>query len=239
MGIQWGGGGAEIHGSNLFTVGGSTSTLGELTDIANQSGSGISFPGALAVDLGVTRTNTSSLALGFGSDNYLIDMELSAFESDGKGEIVAQPKIVTADRQTATIKSGEEIPYQEASSSGATSVSFKEAVLSLEVTPQITPDDQVIMDLKINQDNRGEVTAGIPSITTNEVITQVLVGNGETIVLGGIFQSERSTTITKTPFLGDIPYLGALFTKTEEIDERAELLIFITPKILKDGVVDL
>jgi len=238
MGIEWGGGGLDSSGSNLFRIGGSTSTLSELTDIANGTGTGITFPDALAVDLGVTRTNSSSLAIGFGSDNYLIDMELSAFESDGKGEIVAQPKIVAANRQTATIKSGEEIPYQEASSSGATSVSFKEAVLSLEVTPQITPDDKIIMDLKINQDNRGEVTAGIPSIETNEVITQVLVANGETVVLGGIFQSERSTTVTKTPFLGDIPYIGALFRKTEEIDQRAELLIFITPKLLKDGVID-
>lgn len=238
MGIQWGGGGLKNSGSNLFRVGGSTSTLTELSEIANGTNDAITFPNALAVDLGVTRTNTSSLAIGFGGDNYLIDMELSAFESDGKGEIVAQPKIVAANRQTATIKSGEEIPYQEASSSGATSVSFKEAVLSLEVTPQITPDDKIIMDLKINQDNRGEVTAGIPSIETNEVVTQVLVANGETVVLGGIFQSERSSTVTKTPFLGDIPYIGALFTKTEEIDERAELLIFITPKLLKDGVID-
>ena len=238
MGIQWGGGGLDRSGSNLFRIGGSETTLTELSDIANGNGDSITFPNALAVDLGVSRTNTSSLAIGFGSDNYLIDMELSAFESDGKGEIVAQPKIVAANRQTAIIKSGEEIPYQEASSSGATSVSFKEAVLSLEVTPQITPDDKIIMDLKINQDNRGEVTAGIPSIETNEVITQVLVGNGETVVLGGIFQSERSTTVTKTPFLGDIPYIGALFRKTQDIDERAELLIFITPKLLKDGVID-
>jgi len=238
MGIQWGGGGLDESGGNLFSIGGSQSTLGELGDIANGTGDVINFPGALAVDLGVTRANSSSIAIGFSGSNYLIDMELSAFESDGKGEIVSQPKIVTADRQTATIKSGEEIPYQEASSSGATSVSFKEAVLSMEVTPQITPDDKIIMDLKINQDNRGEVTAGIPSIETNEIITQVLVGNGETVVLGGIFQSEKSTTVTKTPFLGDIPYLGALFTKTEEIDERAELLIFITPKLLKDGLID-
>jgi len=238
MGIQWGGGGLDQSGDNLFTIGGSSGTLSELNNIAGGTGTSITFPGALAVDLGVSTANASSIAIGFGTDNFLIDMELSAFESDGKGEIVAQPKIVTADRQTAIIKSGEEIPYQEASSSGATSVSFKEAVLSLEVTPQITPDDQVIMDLKINQDNRGAVTAGIPSIETNEVITQVLVGNGETIVLGGIFQSEHSTTVTKTPFLGDIPYLGALFTRTEEIDERAELLIFITPKLLKDGVID-
>ncbi len=238
MGIEWGGGGLDQDGGNLFRIGGSSETLAELGEVANGSSNTITFPNALAVDLGVTRTNSSSLAIGFGSDNYLIDMELSAYEADGKGEIVAQPKIVTADRQTATIKSGEEIPYQEASSSGATSVSFKEAVLSLEVTPQITPDNKIIMDLKINQDDRGEVTAGIPSITTNEVITQVLVGNGETVVLGGIFQSDQSTTITKTPFLGDIPYLGALFTKTEEVDERAELLIFITPKLLRDGIID-
>jgi type IV pilus assembly protein PilQ len=184
MGIQWGGGGRDEDGDTLFRVGGSVNTLTEL------SGSNVvTFPDALAVDLGVSRQNSSSLAIGFGNGDYLIDLELSAFEADGKGEIVAQPKIVTADRQTATIKSGEEIPYQQASSSGATSVSFKEAVLSLEVTPQITPDDNIIMDLKVNQDNRGEITAGIPSIETNEVITQVLVGNGETIVLGGIFQS--------------------------------------------------
>ncbi|TNC82410.1 MAG: type IV pilus secretin PilQ [Oleiphilus sp.] len=238
LGIEWGGGGLDQDGSNLFRIGGSQDTLAELSQIAAGNGTDINFPGALAVDLGVTRTNASSIAIGFGASDYLIDMELSAFESDGKGEIVAQPKIVTADRQTATIKSGEEIPYQEASSSGATSVSFKEAVLSLEVTPQITPDDKVIMDLSVNQDARGEVTAGIPSIETNEVVTQVLVGNGETVVLGGIFQSERATTITKTPFLGDIPYIGALFTKTEEVDQRAELLIFITPKLLKDGIVD-
>ena len=238
LGITWGGGGLDQDGSNLFRIGGSQNTLAELTEVANGTADTISFPDALAVDLGVTRTNASSIAIGFGAADYLIDMELSAFESDGKGEIVAQPKIVTADRQTATIKSGEEIPYQEASSSGATSVSFKEAVLSLEVTPQITPDDKVIMDLRVNQDTRGEVTAGIPSIQTNEVITQVLVGNGETVVLGGIFQSEEAITITKTPFLGDIPYIGALFTKTEEIDQRAELLIFITPKLLKDGLVE-
>jgi type IV pilus assembly protein PilQ len=233
MGISWGGGGRDQDGNTLWRFGGSQNTLAELT-----TSNTVTFPDALAVDLGVTRANTSSIAIGIGNGDYLIDMELSAYEADGKGEIVAQPKIVTADRQTATIKSGEEIPYQEASSSGATSVSFKEAVLSLEVTPQITPDDKIIMDLKVNQDDRGEVTAGIPSIDTNEVITQVLVGNGETIVLGGIFQSEQATTVTKTPFLGDIPYIGALFRKTENIDQRSELLIFITPKLIKDGLID-
>jgi type IV pilus assembly protein PilQ len=239
MGIQWGGGGRDQSGSNLFRVGGSMNTVAGLPGAGGAvNSSNVTFPNALAVDLGVTRANSSSIAIGIGNGDYLIDMELSAYEADGKGEIVAQPKIVTADRQTATIKSGEEIPYQEASSSGATSVSFKEAVLSLEVTPQITPDDKIIMDLKVNQDNRGEITAGIPSIETNEVITQVLVGNGETIVLGGIFQSEESLTVTKTPFLGDLPYIGYLFSKTESIDARSELLIFITPKLIKNGVVD-
>lgn len=237
LGIRWGGGYFNRDGNKVFTAGGSQNTLSELREVAGGSSNSISFPDALMVDLGVSKTNTSTFAIGFGGDDFLIDLELSALETDGRGEIVAQPKVVTADRQTATIKSGEEIPYQEASSSGATSVSFKEAVLSLEVTPHITPDDNIIMDLRVNQDSRGEVTAGIPSIDTNEVITQVLVPNGETVVLGGIYQTAVSHTISKTPFLGDIPYLGALFRKVERSDERSELLIFITPKLLKDGLV--
>jgi len=238
MGIQWGGGGLTRRGNSLFRVGGSNGTLTELSNIANGSASAISFPGALSVNLGVTKTNTSSLAIGFSKNNYLIDLELSALQADGKGEIVAQPKVVTSDRQTAIIKSGEEIPYQKASSSGATAIAFKEAVLSLQVTPQITPNDKIIMDLVVNQDNRGVVTAGIPSIETNQVKTQVLVGNGETVVLGGIYQTDISKTITKTPFLGDIPYLGKLFTKVENSNQRTELLIFITPKIMKNGIVE-
>ncbi|MAA65221.1 MAG: type IV pilus secretin PilQ [Alteromonadaceae bacterium] len=234
LGVQWGlGYGDEVNsGNGNFVVGGDQ---GSVTSINN---SGVGFPAGLNVDLGVTRANSSSIALGYIGTDFLVDLELSAFESDGEAEIVAQPKVVTADRQTAKIKSGEEIPYQEASSSGATSVSFKEAALSLEVTPQITPDDKIIMDLTVNQDSRGQETAGVPSINTNEVTTQVLVQNGETVVLGGIFQSETATTITKTPFLGDIPYLGRLFTKTTKIDERSELLIFITPKILKGELID-
>ena len=233
LGVQWGGAITDTGDNHTAFGGGSFETTSQISQ-----GETITFPGANVVDLGITKAGASSFALGFANDHVLLQMELSALESDGRGEIVSQPKVVTADRQTAMIKSGEEIPYQEASSSGATSVSFKEAVLKLEVTPQITPDGKVIMDLSINQDNRGEVTAGIPSIETNEIQTQVLVGNGETVVLGGIFQSEVSTTITKTPYLGDIPYLGALFKKTEKVDERAELLIFITPKILKRGLID-
>lgn len=237
LGIRWGGAAYDVSGDNVFAIGGSQGAVEEARQAAGGGSNTITFPGALAVDLGVTGEGASSFAIGWGSDDFLVDLELSALESDGQAEVVSQPRVVTADRQTASIKSGEEIPYQEASSSGATSVSFKEAVLSLEVTPQITPDDKIIMDLVVNQDSRGEVTAGIPSINTNAVTTQVLVGNGETVVLGGIFQSEVATQTTKTPFLGDIPYLGRLFKRTERIDERSELLIFITPKIIKGDLI--
>lgn len=237
LGIRWGGAAYDVSGDNVVSIGGSLGTVEEARQAASGGAGTITFPGALGVDLGVSGDGASSFAIGFGSSDFLVDMEISALASDGKAEVVSQPRVVTADRQTAKIKSGEEIPYQEASSSGATSVSFKEAALSLEVTPQITPDDKVIMDLTVNQDSRGEVTAGIPSINTNEVTTQVLVGNGETVVLGGIFQSETATTTTKTPFLGDIPYLGRLFKRTVQTDERSELLIFITPKILKNDLI--
>ncbi|WP_374953538.1 type IV pilus secretin PilQ [Marinobacter persicus] len=244
LGVRWGGAAYDNEDNNVFAIGGSQGTVGEAvadsgSDQDNTANfrEGITFPGAMAVDLGVTAAGTSSFAIGWGGSDFLVDLELSALETDGKAEVVSQPRVVTADRQTATIKSGEEIPYQEASSSGATSVSFKEALLSLEVTPQITPDDKIIMDLVVSQDSRGEVTAGIPSINTNEVATQVLVANGETVVLGGIFQSEVATQTTKTPFLGDIPYLGRLFKRTEKIDERSELLIFITPKIVETDLL--
>lgn len=234
LGVRWGsaGRGDANGGSNNVAVSGSQ---GGLAGIAG--GGALGFPSDLNVNLGTTRPPAGSVAFGYIGTDFLIDMELSAYESDGQAEVVSQPRVVTADRQTASIKSGEEIPYQEASSSGATSVSFKEAVLSLEVTPQITPDDKIIMDLVVNQDSRGEITEGIPSINTNSVTTQVLVGNGETVVLGGIFQSEVATTVIKTPFLGDIPYLGRLFKRTERINERSELLIFITPKIIKSDLI--
>ncbi len=237
LGVRWGGAAYDVNGNDVISIGGSLGTLEEARDAAAGGTGSISFPGALGVDLGVSGEGASSFAIGWGSDDFLIDLELSALETDGRAEVVSQPRVVTADRQSASIKSGEEIPYQEASSSGATSVSFKEAALSLEVTPQITPDDKIIMDLVVNQDSRGEVTAGIPSINTNSVTTQVLVANGETVVLGGIFQSEVATQTTKTPFLGDIPYLGRLFKRTENIDERSELLIFITPKIIKNDLI--
>jgi len=219
LGIRWGFTAVDT-GSSANTT---TSTI---------SGGGV---GDIAVDLGVIGA-TSALQVGFIHGNDTLDLTLSALESDGVSEVVSQPKLITADGQTARIESGVEIPYQEASSSGATTVSFKDAVLSLEVTPQITPDDRIIMDLKINKDSVGQVFLGIPSIDTREIQTQVLVENGETIVLGGVYERETIESVSKTPLLGDIPVLGALFKRTIKSDEKTELLIFITPKLIKDTV---
>ena len=240
LGIRWGGGGMKANNDSFMTVGASQTTLNETNQILIDRSQGntdpgtITFPDAYVVDLGVSDVGASSLAVGIQTFDYLLDLELSAVETDGNAEIVSQPRVITADGQTASIQSGTEIPYQEASSSGATSVSFKSAVLKLEVTPQITPDDRIIMDLKINQDSIGEVTAAGPTIDTNALETQVLVENGETIVLGGIFRSEETFATTKTPFFGDIPLLGVLFRRTEHVESKAELLVFITPRLVKD-----
>ncbi len=239
LGITWGGGAATDTGDSYLLAGGNQATLTEgnqiLIDRANgDDPSGYTLSSTNVVDLGVSDSGATSFALGINTFDYLLDLELSAVETDGNAEIVSQPRVITADGQTASIQSGTEIPYQEASSSGATSVSFKSAVLRLEVTPQITPDDRIIMDLKINQDSIGEVTDAGPTIDTNALETQVLVENGETIVLGGIFRSEETSATTKTPFFGDIPYLGVLFRRTEYTEDKAELLIFITPRLIKD-----
>jgi type IV pilus assembly protein PilQ len=191
--------------------------------------------GSLGVDLGATASNASRISLGyFDIDHGLIDLELSALESDGRADIVSTPKVLTADQQTAKIQSGTEIPYQEASSSGATSTSFKEAVLGLEVTPQITPDGRIIMDLKINQDSVGSLFNGVPSIETNEINTSVIVDNGQTVVLGGVFRSEDVDETVKTPFLGDLPVIGRLFRYKNNTSKKSELLVFITPRIVND-----
>lgn len=191
----------------------------------------------LGLDFGVAGEGASSIALGFfDRDSGLIDLELSALESDGKADIVSTPKVLTADQQTARIASGEEIPYQEATSSGATSTSFKEAVLSLEATPQITPDGRIIMELIINQDTRTDTVleSGVPVISKNEIETSVIVDNGQTVVLGGVFTSEESTATLKTPFLGDLPFIGRLFKQELQNNKKTELLVFITPKVVTD-----
>jgi type IV pilus assembly protein PilQ len=166
----------------------------------------------------------------------LLNLELSAAEADNKTKTVSSPRVITANRQKAMIESGVEIPYQEASSSGATSVSFKNATLGLEVTPQITPDNKISMDLDVHKDNVGEVFNGVPSINTNSVQTQVLVNNGETAVLGGIFETTTGKKVDKVPFFGDIPVFGNLFKRTATNNTKQELLIFITPKLLEDSL---
>jgi type IV pilus assembly protein PilQ len=168
--------------------------------------------------------------------SYLLQLELSALQAEGRGEVVSSPRVITANQKEAIIEAGTEIPYQEASSSGATAISFKKAVLSLRVTPRITPDDRIIMDLSVNKDSVGQVFAGVPSIDTNEVTTQVLVANGDTVVLGGIFESENRDDVTSVPFFGDLPYLGRLFKNTSVDSSKQELLVFVTPKILKDSL---
>ncbi len=174
-------------------------------------------------------------------NDYLVDLELTALEAEGRGEIVSTPRVITANQKEATIKQGVEIPYQQSASSGATTIQFKEAVLELVVTPQITPDNNIIMDLRVSKDNVGEVisTGGlggtVPSIDTRSVETQVLVANGQTVVLGGIYETERRETVNKVPVLGDIPIAGNLFKSTQRTDNKAELLIFVTPRILEEG----
>ena len=193
---------------------------------------------SLAVDLGVTNPS-SSFSLGYLTDNLLIDLELSALELDGYAEIVSQPKVLTADKQQAVIKSGTEIAYQKATSSGATSIEFKEAVLQLEVTPQITPDNHIIVDLMVSQDSVGAFTpSGEPAIDITQIETQVLVGNGQTLVLGGIFQTEEVNRSKKVPILGDIPFFGRLFRNDLRNTEKREILIFLTPKIIDDNLLD-
>lgn len=192
----------------------------------------------LIVDMPATPSAAAALKLAVGKvGSYLLQLELSALIAEGRGENIANPRVITANQHEAVIESGIQIPYQEASSSGATTVAFKDAVLSLKVTPQITPDDNIIMDLAVKQDTRSDRTVlGVPAINTRNVATQILVQNGETVVLGGIYTSSDTKTVDKTPFFGDLPYLGFLFKRTDINSTKSELLIFITPKILKDSL---
>jgi len=199
----------------------------------------ISFPDSLAVDLGVQSLEASSFSIGYTGNSSLIELELSALESSGNGEVIARPKVTTQDKVTAEIRSGVRIPYQSQAggTAGGSTTEFEDAVLSLQVTPQITPDGRINMELQIQQDSVAAGSGTVPAINTNEVTTSALVSDGETIVLGGVFREENTTTETKTPLLGDIPYVGRLFKRTANQRRRTELLIFITPKIIADITV--
>ncbi len=206
LGVRWGG---SIQNKGNWNSSGVTT--GTSTTIGTPGSTGTNQP---FVDLGASG-NTSGIGIAFITDNVLLDLELTAMEKTGNGEIVSQPKVVTSDKETAKILKGTEIPYQEASSSGATSVSFKEASLSLEVTPQITPDNRIIMEVKVTKDEPDYLNKvqEVPPIKKNEVNAKVLVNDGETIVIGGVFSNTQSKVVDKVPFLGDVPYLGRLFRR--------------------------
>ncbi len=236
LGVRFGFSGVEEF--NNDTTGFVSGNLSGTDGMVSSAPPPITLPGLdnrLNVNLPVNNPAGQIAFAVLGSD-FLVDLELSAMQAEGEGEVISSPRVITANQSEALIEQGTEIPYQQATSSGATSVSFKKAVLSLKVTPQITPDDRIIMDLQVNKDNKGEVFQGIPSIDTREVQTQVLVNNGETVVLGGIYEQTRNNTVNSVPFLGDLPLIGALFRQTTKQDDKRELLIFITPKILKEGL---
>ncbi|MEZ8948252.1 type IV pilus secretin PilQ [Vibrio sp. 10N.247.311.18] len=235
LGVRWGV--SSTNGS--FTVGGSIegNHPSAITPYDDDSGSSV-IDDYLNVNLGATSPNASSIAFQvakLGSDT-LLDLELSALQQESKAEIISSPRLITTNKKPAYIEQGTEIPYLESSSSGATSVAFKKAVLSLKVTPQITPDNRLVLDLSVTQDRPGQVvktgTGEAVAIDTQRIGTQVLVNNGETVVLGGIFQHSVSSTVDKVPLLGDLPVLGALFRRSYENVGKSELLIFVTPKVV-------
>ncbi|QXI33534.1 type IV pilus secretin PilQ [Pseudomonas promysalinigenes] len=192
----------------------------------------------LFVDLGMDRA-AAGIGVGLLRGGVLLDLELSAMEKSGNGEIISQPKVVTADKETARILKGTEVPYQETSKSGATSVAFREASLSLEVTPQITPDGNVIMTVKVTKDEPDFVNAlnDVPPIRKNEVNAKVRVANGETIVIGGVYSTAQNNVVDKVPFFGDLPYVGRLFRRDALQEKKSELLVFLTPRIMSDQAI--
>ncbi len=242
LGVRWGG---NFWSGDKWNAWGKNGNLGvEESDDGQQVGR---FPGIREtplnspfVDLGVAGS-TSGIGIGFVTNNVILDMQLSAMEKSGSGEVVSQPKVVTSDKETAKILKGTEVPYQEASSSGATSTSFKEAALSLEVTPQITPDNRVLMEVKVTKDapdfSVASSTGGIPAISKNEVNAKVLVADGETIVIGGVYSNTQSKSVDKVPFLGDLPFIGRVFKRDLVQDRKAELLVFLTPRIMNNQAI--
>ncbi len=240
LGVRWGG---NLWSGDKWNVWGKDGDLGVEDGEEGQVGR---FPGIREtplntpfVDMGAVGA-TSGFGLGFVTNNAILDLQLSAMEKTGNGEVVSQPKVVTADKETAKILKGSEVPYQEASSSGATSTSFKEAALSLEVTPQITPDNRIIMEVKVTKDEPDfsqAATTGVPAIRKNEVNAKVLVTDGETIVIGGVFSNTQSKSVDKVPFLGDLPFLGRLFRRDLVQDRKSELLVFITPRIMNNQAI--
>ena len=238
LGIRWG----ITDTDGQFATSGSIEGAGQATGTRalNESDIGVGKVPQLSDGLNVNLPVASpagSIAFQVArlADGTILDLELSALEKESKGEIIASPRITTANQKEAYIEQGVELPYQEASSSGATTTQFKKAVLSLTVTPHITPDNKIILDLVVTQDTVSDVSSGqAPAIDTQRIGTQVLVNNGETIVLGGIYQQAIINSVSKVPVLGDIPYFGWLFRNTNQFNEKKELLIFVTPRIVTE-----
>ena len=251
LGVRFGGAALFSHGgsdgmgfvgsSGLDTVPGESGPILDPTGALDQRGL-VTTPTVddrYMVNLPIANP-AGRIAMTLLDSDYVVDLEITAAQNEGRGEVVSAPRVITANGKEAVIEQGQEIPYQESSSSGATTTQFKKAVLSLKVTPQITPDDRIILDLTVSKDNVGAVvpsaTGGfVPSIDTREITTQVLVNDGQTVVLGGILETERRDTTNKVPYLGDIPGLGVLFRNKSRTDNKDELLIFVTPKILREG----
>jgi type IV pilus assembly protein PilQ len=244
---------AQSNGNGIWTTSGSAAATDTAISsaLANRAANGTSFP--VQVPTGATGapqrynvnlpvpTPAGSFALGILGSNYIVDLELSAAQAETRAEVISSPRVITANQKEATIEQGTEIPYQQSASSGATTISFKKAVLSLKVTPQITPDNRIILDLDVKKDTIGTITVSsggvnVPSIDTREIMTQVLVNDGQTVVLGGILETTHRDDQTKVPLLGDIPVLGALFKEQHKQNDKDELLIFVTPKIVREGV---
>jgi type IV pilus assembly protein PilQ len=239
MGVKWGILSQGITKNNDLLVGGSNQTLWDLKTPDSNGKYTITRPDNLNVDLGVTTAGASKIAFGLISmSDFMLDLELSALQADGYGEVISTPKVMTADKQKAKVASGQQIPYQSTQTAGGSAVAtteFKDALLSLDVTPSITPEGKVQMQLNVTSDSAGQIVNGNVAINKNEINTNVLVDDGETVVLGGIFEQETKNSQTKVPFLGDIPYLGRLFRKDVKSDNKRELLIFVTPRIVNDS----
>ncbi|AQT62426.1 fimbrial protein [Cellvibrio sp. PSBB023] len=243
LGVRWGGiGYNEKRGERIIDFAGSRDGLDDTGGTSPRDwfvsdpaeGKSFDLNEANVVDLAVANPYASA-AIGILTDNTYLDLELSALENSGYAEIVSQPKVITSDKQLAIIKTGKEIGYQETAPSGGTTTGFREAVLKLEVTPQITPDNRIIMDLIVWKDSIGQNTpSGVPTVDITRLETKVLVNNGQTVVLGGVFSLEGTKGENKVPVLGDIPYLGRLFKKTIDNQFKTELLIFVTPKLMSD-----
>jgi type IV pilus assembly protein PilQ len=237
-GVRGGVPGYSIGGNNRATIGGNLNAVGAQTgqiDVTTVPYADTQFVNLPAVLQGVTNpAATFALSLFGASSNRFLNLEISALEADGKGKIVSSPRVITADQVKALIEQGTELPYQTATSSGATALQFRKANLKLEVTPQITPEGNVILDVDVTKDSVGRSTSAGFAIDTKHVKTQVLVENGGTVVIGGIFEQSDRDEVVKVPFLGDIPFLGNLFKTRSKTSDKTELLIFLTPKVLSD-----